>query len=77
MAKAKLSGQPDDAVSLVSIACMQALHLGDIVKSRRARATREETRKRGTAPRGFAARSRVLARLDLLAQIEELPCNLG
>ena len=77
MAKAKLSGQPDDAVSWVSIACVQALHLGDIVKSRRARATREETRKRGTAPRGFAARSRVLARLDLLAQIEELPRKPG
>ena len=28
------------------LACEQALHLGDIVKSRRARGTREETRKR-------------------------------
>ena len=42
------------------IACEQALHLWDIVKSRRARGTREETRKRGrgrdlfSAPRGFA-----------------------
>ena len=40
IAKAKLSGQPDDAVGWVSIACEQALHLGDIVKSRRARGTR-------------------------------------
>ena len=49
----------------------QALQLGDIVKSRRARGTREETRTRGrprerralfsSAPRGFAARSRFLA----------------
>ena len=28
------------------LACEEALHLGDIVKSRRARGTREETRKR-------------------------------
>ena len=45
------------------LACEQALHLGDIVKSN----TREETRK----PLGFAARSRVLARLSSLAQIGE------
>ena len=31
----------------VEIACEQALHLGDIVKSRCATGTREETRKRG------------------------------
>jgi len=31
------------------VACEQALHLGDIVKSRRARGTREETRKREAA----------------------------
>ena len=30
------------------LACEQALPLGDIVKSRRTRGTREETRKRGT-----------------------------
>ena len=38
--------------SVVNIACEQALHLGDIVKSTRARGTREETRLRGAAPRG-------------------------
>ena len=54
----------------------QALHLGGIVKSRRARGTREETRKRGAAPRGFAARWRVL-RLASLAQIGELACRLN
>ena len=47
------------------------------MKSGRARGTREETRKRdegrrGRDPRGFAARSRVLARLASLAQIGEL-----
>ena len=31
----------------VRLACKQALHLGDMVKSRRARVAREETRKRG------------------------------
>ena len=33
------------------IACEQALHLGDIVKSTRARGTREETRLRGAGKR--------------------------
>ena len=45
------------------------------MKSKRTRGTREKTRKRGTgepAPRGFAARSRVLARLVSAAQIGEL-----
>ena len=64
MAQAKLSGQLDDSVGWVSIAYEQALHLGDIVKSRRARDTREETRKRGMAPRGLTARARVLAWID-------------
>ena len=32
---------------VLTIACEQALHLGDIVKSTRARGTREETRLRG------------------------------
>ena len=51
---------------------------GDIVKSRRARGTREEDEKAGgggensSAPRGFAARSRVLGRLASLAQTGEL-----
>ena len=33
------------------VACGQALQLGDIVKSRRARGTREETRMRGAEER--------------------------
>ena len=61
---------------LRTLACEQALHLGDIVKSTRARGTREETRLRGAAPRGFAARSRVRARLASLAQIGELAHRL-
>ena len=79
MAKAKLSGQPDDAVGWVSdyTACGQTLHLGDVVKIRHARGTREETRKQGAVPRGFAARSRVLALLDSLAQIGKLARRLG
>ena len=43
------------------LACDQALHLGDIVKSTRARGTREETRLRAPAPsrlRRSLARSR-------------------
>ena len=52
------------------LAWEQALHLGDIVKSTRARGTREETRQRG------AARSRVLAQLPSLAQIGELARKL-
>ena len=39
----------------VRLAFKQALHLGDMVKSRRARSAREETRKRGGGD--FAARS--------------------
>ena len=54
----------------------QALHLGDIVKRRRARGMQEETRKWGAAPRGFAARWRVL-RLASLAQVGELACRLN
>ena len=74
------------------LASEQALHLWDIVKRRRARGTREETPKRGggvekgelamiallsSAPRSFAARSRVLARLASLVQIGELACRLA
>ena len=60
-----------------NLACEQALHLGDIVKSTRARGTRDETRLRlRGAPRGFAARSRVRARLASLAQIGELALRL-
>ena len=49
-------------VVAVIVACEQALHLGDIVKSRRARGTREETR--------------LLSRLASLAQIGELARRL-
>ena len=60
MAKAKLSGQPDDAVGWVSIACEQALHLGDIVKSGRARGDAKArggpTRLRRSLTRSRAAR---------------------
>ena len=45
---------------------------GDVVKSRHGRGTREQTRKRGAAPRGFAARLRVLPLLTSRAQIGEL-----
>ena len=38
-------------VENVIVACEQALHLGDIVKSTRARGTREETRLRGAGKR--------------------------
>ena len=61
MAKAKLSGQPDDAVSWVSIACVQALHLGDIVKSRRARA-RERRRESGGRPHAASPLARAFPR---------------
>ena len=63
------------------LTCEQALHLGDIVKSRRARATRDEMLKpeawKRKAPRGYGAHSRVLAQLALLAQIRELACRLS
>jgi len=54
------------------LACEQALYLGDIVKRRRARDTREERAGR----RGFAARSHVLASLTSLAHIGELARRL-
>ena len=38
-------------VSTIIVACEQALHLGDIVKSTRARGTREETRLRSRSPK--------------------------
>ena len=53
-----------DATVKEGLACEQALHLEDVVKSRRARGTREETRKR------------VLARLALHAQTGELARRL-
>ena len=59
------------------VACEQALLLRDIVKSRRARGTRGETRKLGAVPRGFTARRRVLGRLASLAQIGELARRLN
>ena len=59
-----------------NLACEQALHLGNIVKSTRARGTREETRLRGgvlsPAPRGFAARSRVRSPKLRFARLESL-----
>ena len=53
-----------DATVKEGLACEQALHLGDVVKSRLARGTREDTRKR------------VLARLALHAQTGELARRL-
>ena len=50
------------------LACEQALPLGDIVKSRRTRGTREETRKRGTEGGGGGTS---LSRLASLARIGE------
>ena len=38
-------------IPILFLACKQALHLWDIVKSRRARGTRKETRKRGLGKR--------------------------
>ena len=51
-----------------AVACVQAPHLEDIVKSRRAR--------ENAAPHAFPARSRVLALLASLAQIGELARRL-
>ena len=52
--------------ALQILAREQALHLG-ILRKVDARETRERRRESGVAPRGFAARSRLLARLALLA----------
>ena len=52
------------------LACEQALPLGDIVKSRRTRGTREETRKRETGS-GTSRLRRSLSRLASLARIGE------
>ena len=52
------------------LACEQALPLGDIVKSRRTRGTREETRKRETG-NGTSRLRRSLSRLASLARIGE------
>ena len=43
------------------VARQQALHLGDIAKSRRARGTQEETRKWGEAGRGLPLAASPLA----------------
>ena len=53
------------------IACEQALLFGQAK-----RASRERSSEGASAPRGFAARSRVLARLTSLAQIGELARRL-
>ena len=53
------------------LACEQALLLGQATRASRERASK------GPAPRGLAARSRVLARLVLLAQIGELTLRLS
>ena len=60
----RYSGCQVDGDDRIGVACEQALHLGDIVKSGRARGTREET------PRPSQLR-RSLARFASLAQIEE------
>ena len=57
------------------ISCEQALHLGDKVKTGRARGTREETRKRGVGVGGGWA-GVALARLASFAQIGELARRL-
>ena len=54
-----------------TIACEPALHLGDIVKSRRARGDAK-----AAGRRVFAARSRVLARIVSFAQTGELARRL-
>ena len=59
--------------ALQILAREQALHLGDIAKSRRARGDA----KAGWPPRGFAARSRVLARLALLAGYTNTKTSYG
>ena len=41
------------------IACEQALYLGDIVKSGRARGTRKETRRRGTVEKNESGPARL------------------
>ena len=60
----KIAEHPIDSQCLGShfMACEQALLLGDIVKSRRARGTRKETRKRGLGER--KAFPQPLARLN-------------
>jgi len=53
---------------MFKIACQQALHLGDFVKSTHARGTREKKRQRGTGIEGgFASRTPFFARLASLA----------
>ena len=63
-----LTSELESSLMSFAVAWVQAPHLEDIVKSRRARGN--------AAPRGFPARSRVLARLASLAQIGELACRL-
>ena len=58
---------------MFKIACQQALHLEDFVKSTHARNTREEKRQQGTdIEGGFAACTPFLARLASLAQMKSL-----
>ena len=59
---------------ILLLACEQALHLGDVVKSRHARGTREETRKRGAGERteGFSRGT-----LHSLVQIGQLARRLN
>ena len=58
---------------MFKIACQQALHLGDFVKSTHARGKREEKRQRGAGVEGgFAVCTRLLARLASLAQMKSL-----
>ena len=63
-------------IPILFLACKQALHLWDIVKSRRARGTRKETRKRGLWER--KAFPQPLARLSRgsIDSIGELACRL-
>ena len=63
-----LTSELESSLMSFAVAWVQAPHLEDIVKSRRARGN--------AAPRGFPAGSRVLARLASLAQIGELARGL-
>ena len=59
------------------VAREQALHLGDIAKSRRARGTREETRKWGEAGRGFPLRPRRSLARSRAARPNRRACSLA
>ena len=62
-----------DQLTAVKIACEQALLFGQAKRASRERASEGLL---SSAPRGFAARSRVLARPVLLAQTGELASRL-